>query len=54
MTESVKKLQSVSLNDPVKIEVSTKFQTVDTLVQNVDSKIIFSIFSYLQFTKKYI
>jgi len=34
MTSKVQKLQRASLNDPVKIEVSDKYKTVDTLVQN--------------------
>lgn len=34
MTSKVQKLQRASLNDPVKIEVSSKYKTVDTLVQN--------------------
>lgn len=34
MTSKVQKLQRASLNDPVKIEVNTKYQTVETLVQN--------------------
>lgn len=34
MTSKVQKLQRASLNDPVKVEVSNKYQTVDTLVQN--------------------
>ena len=33
MTSQVQKLQKASLTDPVKIEVSTKFQTPKTLVQ---------------------
>lgn len=32
MTSKVQKLQRASLNDPVKIEVSNKYKTVDTLV----------------------
>ena len=31
MTEKVNKLQRASLKDPVKIEVSNKYQTVETL-----------------------
>lgn len=34
MTNKVAKLQKASLVDPVKVEVSTKFQTPKTLVQN--------------------
>lgn len=34
MTSKVKKLQRASLKDPVKVEVSDKYSTVDTLVQN--------------------
>lgn len=34
MTQKVEKLQRASLKDPVKIEVSTKYQTVDTLIQH--------------------
>ena len=34
MTSKVAKLQRASLNDPVKVEVSSKYKTVDTLVQN--------------------
>ena len=34
MTSKVQKLQRASLNDPVKLEVDTKYKTVDTLVQN--------------------
>ncbi|XP_072949571.1 ATP-dependent RNA helicase DDX47 [Epargyreus clarus] len=33
MTKKVQKLQRASLQDPVKVEVSTKYQTVDTLQQ---------------------
>lgn len=33
MTKKVQKLQRASLQDPVKIEVSTKYQTVDQLQQ---------------------
>ncbi|KAL3273069.1 hypothetical protein HHI36_014524 [Cryptolaemus montrouzieri] len=33
MTKKVKKLQRACLNDPVKVEVSTKYQTVDKLLQ---------------------
>jgi len=33
MTSKVQKLQRASLNDPVKVEVSTKYATVDTLLQ---------------------
>jgi ATP-dependent RNA helicase DDX47/RRP3 len=31
MTNKVNKLQRASLRDPVKVEVSTKYKTVDTL-----------------------
>ena len=34
MTTKVQKLQRASLANPVKVEVSNKYQTVDTLVQN--------------------
>ncbi len=34
MTSKVQKLQRASLNDPVLIEVNTKYKTVDTLEQN--------------------
>ncbi|KAJ8018660.1 putative ATP-dependent RNA helicase DDX47 [Holothuria leucospilota] len=34
MTKKVAKLQRASLNDPVKVEVSTKYQTVDKLQQH--------------------
>lgn len=34
MTSKVQKLERASLKDPVKIEVNTKYKTVDTLVQN--------------------
>ena len=34
MTSKVQKLQRASLNDPVLIEVNTKYKTVDTLQQN--------------------
>lgn len=34
MTDKVSKLQRTSLKDPVKIQVSSKYQTVSTLVQN--------------------
>lgn len=34
MTSKVQKLQRTSLNNPVKIEVNTKYKTVDTLQQN--------------------
>jgi DEAD box ATP-dependent RNA helicase, putative len=33
MTKKVQKLQRASLKDPVKLEVSSKYQTVDTLQQ---------------------
>lgn len=33
MTKKVKKLQRASLQEPVKVEVSTKYQTVDKLQQ---------------------
>ncbi len=33
MTKKVHKLQRAALQDPVKIEVSTKYQTVDNLKQ---------------------
>lgn len=34
MTKKVKKLQRACLRDPVKVEVSTKYQTVEKLQQN--------------------
>lgn len=34
MTSKVNKLQRASLNDPIRVEVSDKYTTVDTLVQN--------------------
>ena len=34
MTSKVQKLQRASLNDPIKIEVNTRYKTVDTLEQN--------------------
>ena len=34
MTSKVQKLQRASLNDPLKIEVNTRYKTVDTLEQN--------------------
>ncbi|KAL5473872.1 hypothetical protein EMCRGX_G028435, partial [Ephydatia muelleri] len=34
MTKKVQKLQRASLHDPVKVEVSTKYQTVEKLLQN--------------------
>ena len=34
MTNKVQKLQRASLNDPIKIEINTKYKTVDTLEQN--------------------
>lgn len=34
MTSKVQKLERASLRDPVKVEVNTKYKTVDTLVQN--------------------
>lgn len=34
MTKKVQKLQRASLQDPVKVEVSTKYQTVEKLQQN--------------------
>eukprot|EP00127_Corallochytrium_limacisporum_P002288 Clim_evm76s109 gene=Clim_evmTU76s109 len=34
MTSKVQKLQRASLRDPIKVEVSSKYKTVDTLVQN--------------------
>jgi len=34
MTSKVQKLQRASLNSPIKIEVNTKYKTVDTLEQN--------------------
>lgn len=33
MTKKVQKLQRASLQDPVKVEVSTKYQTVEKLLQ---------------------
>lgn len=33
MTKKVAKLQRASLHDPVKVEVSTKYQTVEKLLQ---------------------
>lgn len=35
MTQKVEKLERASLKNPVKIQVSTKYQTVDTLIQQV-------------------
>ena len=35
MTQKVAKLQRASLRDPVKVQVSTKYQTVSTLIQQV-------------------
>ena len=35
MTPKVAKLQRASLRDPVKVQVSTKYQTVSTLIQQV-------------------
>lgn len=32
MTSKVQKLERASLNDPVKIEINTKYKTVDNLV----------------------
>ena len=34
MTSKVQKLQKASLKDPVKIEINTKYTTVDSLIQN--------------------
>ena len=34
MTSKVQKLERASLRDPVKVEVNSKYKTVDTLVQN--------------------
>lgn len=34
MTSKVQKLERASLRDPVKVEINTKYKTVDTLVQN--------------------
>lgn len=34
MTKKVQKLQRASLKDPVRVEVSTKYQTVDKLQQS--------------------
>lgn len=34
MTKKVSKLERACLRDPVKVELSTKYQTVDTLIQN--------------------
>lgn len=34
MTKKVQKLQRASLSDPVKVEVSSKYQTVDKLQQS--------------------
>lgn len=51
MTKKVQKLQRASLRDPVKVEVSTKYQTVEKLQQyyvfipvkfKVQEKMIFS------------
>ena len=33
MTDKVQKLERASLKDPVRIEVSDKYKTVDTLIQ---------------------
>ena len=35
MTQKVAKLQRASLRDPVKVQVSTKYQTVSPLIQQV-------------------
>ena len=35
MTQKVAKLQRASLKDPVKVQVSSKYQTVSTLIQHV-------------------
>ena len=35
MTQKVAKLQRASLKDPVKVQVSSKYQTVSTLIQQV-------------------
>ena len=37
MTQKVAKLQRASLKDPVKVQVSSKYQTVSTLIQQVRS-----------------
>ena len=35
MTQKVAKLQRASLKDPVKVQVSSKYQTVSALIQQV-------------------
>lgn len=47
MTKKVQKLQRASLSDPVKVEVSTKYQTVDQLQQSY-------IFIPLKFKVRYV
>lgn len=54
MTKKVQKLQRASLQDPVKVEVSTKYQTVEKLLQYylfipVKYKVRYSFFFILLF-----
>lgn len=43
MTQKVAKLQRASLKDPVKVQVSSKYQTVSTLIQQVSTRSIHDI-----------
>lgn len=61
MTKKVQKLQRASLRNPVKVEVSTKYQTVEKLQQyyvfipvkfKVQEKIIFSFLQKFSFYNK--
>ena len=57
MTSKVQKLQRASLNDPIKIEVNTKYKTVDSLEQNylfrpAKYKETYLVFLLTQFTGK--
>ena len=57
MTSKVQKLQRASLHDPVKIEVNTKYKTVDTLEENylfkpAKHKETFLVYMLTQFSGK--
>ena len=47
MTPQVAKLQRASLHNPVKLQVSTKYQTVSTLIQQVSILEIMIIIVYV-------
>lgn len=47
MTQKVAKLQRASLKDPVKLQVSTKYQTVSTLIQQVGILLDYDLVVYV-------